>query len=463
VYQAIKALRSRWTVPAVLCALLYGALTQNARSAEPVKDALLGIWQGDLVVNQSTRVTVQFALSRDVHGNTYVGVLNAPKDAELKDIPVSSVSVTGDKVVFVVDAVGGRYEGTLQERKIAGKWQQNGGSFDLSLVPYVKSRIPATTAASLRGPWHAVLSFPKAGVKIPIVVNFKVDPSAASGMSATVDSPDQGAFGIPAEDVSLEDGELSVSWPRQKMSLSAKLDGNNNIVGRWIQSGSVPLALTRGQYLAEGLDVAEPVRRQLSGDWYGEVAGGIGVALRFEQQPDGKLSGFLDSPYEGRRGIRLDRINVAGARISLRASAAEITFSGTLTTTAINGNLVVSGQDRGNVTLKRGDYVPQPLHFAADSAVPLLGQWTGKTVDKTDVVLRFQRGERGDLIASEDIPDRQLFSMPVTGFAFDGRVVKLTVRGIAAEFSGKLVNNEISGDWTLPNGRFPLRLTRIDH
>jgi hypothetical protein len=52
--------------------------------------------------------------------------------------------------------------------------------------------------------------------------------------------------------------------------------------------------------------------------------------------------------------------------------------------------------------------------------------------------------------------------MPVTGFAFDGQSLKLTVRGIAAEFSGKLVNNEISGDWTLPDGRFPLRLTRSD-
>jgi len=462
VYHAIKALRSRWTVPAVLCAVLCGALAQGARGAEPGKEALLGIWQGDLVVTASTRVTVQFAVSRDAHTNTYAAVLNAPKDAELKDIPVTSVSVAGDKVVFVVDAVGGRYEGTLQERKITGKWQQNGGSFDLSLVPYVKSRIPAAAAANLQGPWHAVLSFPKAGVNIPIVVNFKVDPTAASGMSATVDSPDQGAFGIPAEDVSLEDGELSASWPRLKMGFSAKLEGNS-IVGRWIQSGSVPLALSKGLYVAEGLDVAEPIRRQLGGDWYGEVAGGIGIALRFEQQPDGKLRGFLDSPYEGRRGIRLDRINVTGAKISLRASAAEITFSGTLTPASINGNLVVRGQDRGNVTLNRGDYVPQTLHVAADSAGPLLGQWTGKTVDKTDVVLRFQRGERGDLIASEDIPDRQLFSMPVTGLSFDGRVLKLTVRGIAAEFSGKLVNNEISGDWTLPNGRFPLRLTRIDH
>ena len=456
-YQTIKALRLRWLFPAALCALSFGAPT---RGAEPEKEALIGVWQGDLVVNPSTRVTIQLAVTRDAH-NTYAAVLNAPKDAELQDIPVTSVSVSGDKVVFVVDAVGGRYEGTLQEHKLTGKWQQNGGSFDLSMAPYVKSRIPAATAENLRGPWHAVLSFPKSGVKIPIVVDFKIDPGAPSGMSATLDSPDQGAFGIPAEAVSLEDGELSATWPRQKMGLSAKVEGNN-IVGRWIESGSVPLILTKGQYVAVGLDVPEPIRHQLSGNWYGEVAGGIGVALRFEEQPHGKLSGFLDSPYEGRRGIRLDRIDVAGSRISLGASAADITFSGTLTTAAINGNLVASGRDRGNVTLKRGDYIPQPLHVAADAASPLLGQWTGKTVDKTDVVLRFQRGERGDLIASEDIPDRQLFSMPVTGFAFDGQSLKLTVRGIAAEFSGKLVNNEISGDWTLPNGRFPLRLTRSD-
>ncbi|HEY6927328.1 MAG TPA: hypothetical protein VI653_27890 [Steroidobacteraceae bacterium] len=454
-YQYNRVLRACALLLATLGVCCFSVATCGA---EPAEEALLGTWQGDLVINPSTRVKVQFIVRRDA-ANKYSAVLNAPGDSSLRDIPVTTFSASGDGVVFVVNEVSGRYEGTLRDRKITGKWQQSGSSFDLSLAPYAKARIPDSVAAHLSGPWHGVLSFPD--TRIPVVVNFKADPNAASGVSATIDSPNQGAFGIPAEEVSLEDGELSVNALQPKMGLSGRIQGND-IVGKWIQGGSAPLTLTKGQYLAGGLAVAEPVRRALKGDWYGEVNGGIGIAFRFQEEPDGKLSAFLDSPYEGRRGIRLDRVSVAGDRISLGAPAVGITFDGTLAPDAISGKFV-AGQTKGrDVTLKRGEYVQETFHIAPNLSGPLLGKWEGRTANNTDIVLRFQRNDRGDLLATEDVPSRQLFSMPVTQLGFDGQSLKLMVRGISAEFKGKLAGNEMSGDWTLPGMQFPLKLVRAE-
>jgi len=423
------------------------------------EETLLGTWQGELVVNPSTRVTVQFIVRRDAP-DKYSAVLNAPMDANLQNIPVTTFSAAGGKVVFVVNEVGGRYEGTLKEHRITGQWQQNGTSFDLPLMPYVKPRIPPAMATHLSGPWHGVLSVPMTDMKVPLVINFKVDPGAASGVTATIDSPSQGLTGIAAEDVSLQDGELIVTSLQAKMGMSGKIEGDE-ITGRWIQGGSAPLTLTKGQYVAQGLDVAKPVRQELKGDWYGELSSGVGIAFRFKEEPDGKLSVFYDRPYEGRRGMRLDRVSVTGNKISLGAGAIGMTFDGTLAPDAISGKLVNNGQSR-DITLKHGEYVPQTLRVAPNLAGRLLGKWSGKTANNTEMILSFQRDERGDLIAMQDIPSRQMFAIPVTGLDFDGQSIKLTVRGIAAEFTGKLANNQLSGDWMMPSLRLPLRLSRID-
>jgi hypothetical protein len=452
VYQLNRIFRSRWLLLAALWAFSGGA------AAGQPEESLLGTWQGELVVNPSTKVTVQFIVRRDAP-DKYSAVLNTPGDANLQNIPVSTFNAGADKVVFVVNDVGGRYEGTLRDHRITGKWQQNGVSFDLALAPYVKPRIPAAIAAHLNGPWHGVLSVPTTDMKVPMVVNFKVDPNAASGMTATIDSPSQGASGIPAEDVSLVDGELSLTSVQLKMGFSGRI-GGDEIVGRWIQGGSAPLTLTRGQYLASGVEVAKPIRQELKGDWYGQ-SGGIGIAFRFKEEPDGRLSAFLDRPYEGRRGMRLDRVSVTGSRISLGDSAIGMTFDGTLTADAISGKFVNNGQAR-DLTLKRGEYVPETLRLAPDLAGRLVGKWAGATANNTEMILRIQRDEHGDLVAVQDIPSRQMFAIPVTGLDFDGQSIKLTVRGIAAEFTGKLANNELSGDWIMPSLRLPLRLSRVD-
>jgi hypothetical protein len=438
----------------ILSALLFSG---TARAADP-NEALVGTWQGQLVINPSTRLTVQFIVRRNDQGK-YSAVLNAPGETNLQNVAVTTFSFTGDKVLFAVDEVGGSYEGTLNDRKMTGKWKQSGSAFDLVLSPYVKPIIPAATVAHLEGPWNGVLSIPNTDRKLALVINFKADTKSGSGVIATIDSPDQGAFGIQVDEVTVQDGEVHVSVLRPKMGFSGTIAGNE-LVGRWMQGGTAPLTFTKGKYQAGGIDLQKRDRDRLAGNWYGQFTNGVGLAFRFKQDANGKLSAFLDSPYEGRNGLPINAISIDGDKISMRIDGVGGVYNGTLAKDEISGKFSAGGEAR-ELILKRGEYVAETLQVAADVSNKLIGSWEGRAAN-TYIVLRFKLNERGDLLAVQDIPNRQMFGLPITDLSLKDDDLRLTVKGIAAEFKGKLAKNQLSGDWTMPTLQFPLTFNRTE-
>ena len=93
---------------------------------------------------------------------------------------------------------------------------------------------------SLHGTWHGALSIP--GGELTIVLH--IDQSGCA-----MDSPDQGAYGIPAEMKELTDSKVSVEVP----SIGAGFEGNlmfGLLVGKFKQAGmELPLSLKRGDVL----------------------------------------------------------------------------------------------------------------------------------------------------------------------------------------------------------------------
>ncbi len=435
--------------------LAASVLATSARAAGPVDEALLGTWQGELTINASTRLTVQFVVSRGEGGGS-TAVLNAVGDANLQNIPVSSLSRTGDKVVIAVDEVNGRYEGTLNDKTITGKWSQSGSSFDLVLKPYVRAKIAAQTAAQLEGAWSGTLHIPKTTRHLALVLNFKADPNAPGGVGATVDSPDQGASGIPADDVDVQDGHVIVTVLRPKMGFRGRIEGSQ-LVGLWLQGGSAPLTFNKGRYQAKGLELDPASRDALSGNWYGQFANGVGLGLSFKQQ-DGKFSGWLDSPYEGRRGVPISSVLAKNGKLTLRIDGIGASFSGTYSPKAITGKFSAGGQER-EVSFTHGEFVPESFALGNEVASRLVGTWEAKTAN-TNMILRFQRDANGNIVVMQDIPNRQLFSLPVSGLTVKGAALEMTVKGIAADFKGTLSQDTINGDWTMPSLQFPLKFTR---
>lgn len=99
----------------------------------------------------------------------------------------------------------------------------------------------SVAAQSLAGQWSGTLRFTQFD-KLRFVLNITADQT---GYSATMDSPDQGAVGIPIGNISATDTTLEFSQPKINMSYSGVIDGDT-IRGTFTQmSNTIPLTLSR--------------------------------------------------------------------------------------------------------------------------------------------------------------------------------------------------------------------------
>lgn len=99
-----------------------------------------------------------------------------------------------------------------------------------------------SNAQDIVGDWNGKLSFQ--GTELRIV--FHVTSQDGNYM-ATMDSPDQGAAGIPTEKVTYENGKLTIKSSDIMMEYIATLDANGETLkGTFNQAGvSIPLEMTK--------------------------------------------------------------------------------------------------------------------------------------------------------------------------------------------------------------------------
>ena len=110
-------------------------------------------------------------------------------------------------------------------------------------------------APSLAGAWSGELEV--SGMKLPIVFHV-VEKDGA--LCATMDSPSQGARGIPVSSASLRDGKVEFESTAVKADLQGELSADGqSIRGVWRQGGmSLPLLLARGEPAAKQSKRQEP-------------------------------------------------------------------------------------------------------------------------------------------------------------------------------------------------------------
>ena len=94
----------------------------------------------------------------------------------------------------------------------------------------------------LIGDWLGKLN--TGAISLRIVFHIKVDP--AGKLTATMDSPDQSAYGLPVGDVTITDKAVKFDLPAVNGSLIGTLDDSGKVItGRWEQGGaSLPITLT---------------------------------------------------------------------------------------------------------------------------------------------------------------------------------------------------------------------------
>ena len=96
-------------------------------------------------------------------------------------------------------------------------------------------------AQNIEGQWNGVLDVQ--GTQLRLVFNIT---KTATGIAATMDSPDQGAKGLPTTSASFEKSILTIVAKSMQMTYTGTLDATNTIKGEFKQGGmALPLTLTK--------------------------------------------------------------------------------------------------------------------------------------------------------------------------------------------------------------------------
>jgi hypothetical protein len=174
-------------------------------------------------------------------------------DQQANGIPVNAISAKDGKLSLVVAAVQGTYEGTLNKEKteIHGTWTQM-QPLQLTFTRATKKAQatkaeaggPAVAPSDAEGAWMGTVE--AGALKLRVVFHISNSPE---GLKATMDSPDQGAKGIPVSAVTLAGASLKIEMKQIDGLYEGKFSADRaTIEGTWTQHGmSRSLVLTRAK------------------------------------------------------------------------------------------------------------------------------------------------------------------------------------------------------------------------
>ncbi len=222
-----------------MCVWVGVAAMACAQSASAVGD-----WEGTLKTpGGDLRLVLHVTQTAD---GTWGATLDS-MDQGVNGIPASAVTVTGNQLKVEISAAHATYEGTLSAdgAGLKGTWTQ-GQPMALDFArkaPAAASAIVAAvpvTPSDIDGIWAGTLD---AGLmKLRLVFHVT---TTASGLTATMDSPDQGVKGIPASSVTRDGETFKLELTAAHASYTGTISKDlSTISGTWTQGGNdLPLVL----------------------------------------------------------------------------------------------------------------------------------------------------------------------------------------------------------------------------
>ncbi len=213
------------------------AATASFASAQDI----VGDWQGTLSANGAElRLVLHITKNAD-------GTLKATLDSVdqgANGIPVSSISLKDSRLSLGVDAVHGTYDGTVATdgKTITGTWSQGQGlplAFKRAIAP-VKTEPKLAKPSDIDGAWMGSLD--TGVIKLRVVFHII---NTEDGLTATLDSPDQGTKGLPVTSVTRDGASLKLEAKQIGGVFEGKIAADrSSIDGSWTQGGrSLPLVL----------------------------------------------------------------------------------------------------------------------------------------------------------------------------------------------------------------------------
>ncbi len=162
------------------------------------------------------------------------------------------------------------------------------------------------TQASLAGDYSGRLS------SLHLKLHLKAAPDGS--LSGTLDSPDQGANGIPCAEFHFDGSSLSFTVPSVHGSWTGKISADGRTLsGTWNQGSPLPLDFSRDAFVP----AAKPSR--VDGFWLGELHAGsttLRVQITVKSDASGREFCSLDSLDQGAMGLACDHVEFKAGSFS---------------------------------------------------------------------------------------------------------------------------------------------------
>jgi len=199
---------------------------------------ITGQWEGVLSV-QGMNLRIIFNINKTTTG--YTSTMDSP-DQGATGIPVATTTFDGSKLSLAIPNLGILYEGELKSDSFVGSFKQSGMSFPMTLTKSTPKEIKSVEYIqdAITGQWDGVLSIQGTNMRLVFHINKTVESYVS-----TMDSPDQGATGIPVATTTFDGSKLSLAIPNLGILYEGELK-NDSFTGTFKQGGmSFPLTLKR--------------------------------------------------------------------------------------------------------------------------------------------------------------------------------------------------------------------------
>jgi hypothetical protein len=205
-----------------------------------------GHWEGTIdVPNGPTRLALDLAKNEK---GVWVASLGAPEQ-KVSGLRVTEISVVGSEVRFAAPDLPGSptFELTLADGKLRGALLVQALSLALEMQRTGDAKVdiaqpsPAVSK-ELEGDWEGTLSLPN-GQSLAVAIHFK--NQADGTVEATIDSPSQGAQGVPLRGVAQKGAVVEFAVQAVGGSYQGTLNKEGTeIAGEWTQrQAAAPLTL----------------------------------------------------------------------------------------------------------------------------------------------------------------------------------------------------------------------------
>ena len=221
---------------------------------------------------------------------------------------------------------------------------------------------PPRAITTIEGEWAGSLEAGEAVLHLVLHVSKAADGS----LKATIDSLDQGVYGIEVTSLTQKDSNLNFNVASVSASFEGKFAANHTrIEGAWTQ-GSVSLPLVfRREAAGAGARKPSDAIAGAEGVWQGALEGnGMRLRLQLHVTHDDKkqLVAALDSPDQGVSGLPAVKVSQKEAAFHFEIPVVSGVYDGTLnaTKTVITGSWTQSGGAR-KLVFRRSDQLLELL------------------------------------------------------------------------------------------------------